>query len=418
MSSIVIAGDTSGSVTLQAPAVSGSTVLNLPATSGTIQASGAGYTTNGVAYATSATGLTTGSALTFDGATTRLMVNASTNGGIGSFYVGNPSASSEYMNIVTSTSGTGALLFGNTTAATAGRYAGAITYSHTANTLAFDTDSTNRMVINSTGLGIGTSSPATKLAVAGGIAGTAGLNISGAGWGVLPYVANSLVIDNNGGETRLFATGANATTDGSFLFYTSQTDGGANERARIDTSGRFLVGTTSFDNLPGSGTSNGTGAALGDSQIKACRSAYTLQIGVTSTGAGIFLQQFFQAGNHVGTITVSNNNATAYQTSSDYRLKDNPQPMTGALEKVATLKPCTWTWKNTGDEGQGFIAHELQAVCPDAVSGTKDGVDKEGKPIYQGVDTSFLVATLTAAIQEQQALITQLTERITALEAK
>ena len=67
MSSIIIAGDTSGSVTLQAPAVSGSTVLNLPATSGTIQASGAGYTTNGVAYATSATGLTTGSALTFDG---------------------------------------------------------------------------------------------------------------------------------------------------------------------------------------------------------------------------------------------------------------------------------------------------------------------------------------------------------------
>jgi hypothetical protein len=67
MSSIVIAGDTSGSVTLQAPAVSGSTVLNLPATSGTIQASGAGYTTNGVAYATSATGLVTGSALTFDG---------------------------------------------------------------------------------------------------------------------------------------------------------------------------------------------------------------------------------------------------------------------------------------------------------------------------------------------------------------
>ena len=73
-------------------------------------------------------------------------------------------------------------------------------------------------------------------------------------------------------------------------------------------------------------------------------------------------------------------------------------------------------WKSDGSAGQGFIAHELQAVVPDCVSGEKDAVelvdikDEEGnvigqeeKPIYQGIDTSFLVATLTAAIQELKA---------------
>jgi hypothetical protein len=77
--------------------------------------------------------------------------------------------------------------------------------------------------------------------------------------------------------------------------------------------------------------------------------------------------------------------------------------MTGALEKVAQLKPCTYTWKSDGSGSQGFIAHELQAVAPECVIGEKDAVDAEGNPQYQGIDTSFLVATLTAAIQELNA---------------
>jgi hypothetical protein len=79
--------------------------------------------------------------------------------------------------------------------------------------------------------------------------------------------------------------------------------------------------------------------------------------------------------------------------------------MTGALAKVAALKPCTYTWKSDGSAGQGFIAHELQEVVPDCVTGTKDAVDADGNPQYQGVDTSFLVATLVAAIQELKAEI-------------
>jgi len=88
------------------------------------------------------------------------------------------------------------------------------------------------------------------------------------------------------------------------------------------------------------------------------------------------------------------------------------------LAVVNQLKPCTYNWKVDGSSGQGFIAHELQAVVPDCVSGEKDEVSADGSPKHQGIDTSFLVATLTAAIQEQQALITSLTARITALEAR
>jgi hypothetical protein len=106
-----------------------------------------------------------------------------------------------------------------------------------------------RARIDSSGrLGIGTSSPSTTLSVAGGISGTAGANISGAGWGVLPYVANSLVIDNNAGETRFFATGADATTRGSFIFYNGETDGGAGAAMVIDSSSRVGIGTTSPTN--------------------------------------------------------------------------------------------------------------------------------------------------------------------------
>jgi hypothetical protein len=90
--------------------------------------------------------------------------------------------------------------------------------------------------------------------------------------------------------------------------------------------------------------------------------------------------------------------------------------MRGALAKVSALSPCTFKWKIDGSDGQGFIAHELQEVVPDCVSGEKDAVDADGNPQYQGIDTSFLVATLTAAIQEQQAIITALTARVEALE--
>jgi hypothetical protein len=135
----------------------------------------------------------------------------------------------------------------------------------------------------------------------------------------------------------------------------------------------------------------------------------------TSDGAGFTYYVFQHGGSGVGSISY-NGSGVSYNTTSDYRLKEDVQPMAGALAKIAALKPCTYKWKADGSDGQGFIAHELQAVMPDCVTGAKDAVDAEGNPVYQGIDTSFLVATLTAAIQEQQAIITSLTARIAALE--
>jgi hypothetical protein len=133
----------------------------------------------------------------------------------------------------------------------------------------------------------------------------------------------------------------------------------------------------------------------------------------TNGGDGI---KFYNASaSNVGNITI-NSGGTAYGTTSDYRLKENIAPMTGALEKVSLLKPVIYTWKTDDSNGQGFIAHELQAIIPDAVVGEKDAVNEDGSIKPQCIDTSFLVATLTAAIQEQQTIINDLKARITALE--
>ena len=120
---------------------------------------------------------------------------------------------------------------------------------------------------------------------------------------------------------------------------------------------------------------------------------------------------------YAGTISV-NGNVTTYGSVSDYRLKENVQPMTGALEKVQALNPVTFTFKNGGQVSQGFIAHELQVVCPDAVTGDKDALKEDGSPNYQGVDTSFLIATLTAAIKELNATVIAQSEAIAALQAR
>jgi len=182
-------------------------------------------------------------------------------------------------------------------------------------------------------------------------------------------------------------------------FKTRNSAGTVVEAVRIDAGQNVLIGATSF--ADGSNVFRISGSTISSgSSVTTTRT----RLEFNSSGLGT-----------VGSIS-TNGSATTYSTSSDYRLKNTIAPMTGALAKVALLKPCTYKWNADGSDGEGFIAHELAEVCPQAVVGEKDAietyVDEDGneqtRSVYQGIDTSFLVATLTAAIQEQQLLIQQL----------
>ena len=251
-----------------------------------------------------------------------------------------------------------------------------------------------RMRIDSSGnVGIGTTAPTARLTIASGTnEGAVRVGDNATYYGALSRVQAT-------DEVRLGAYGPSQN----LVFYTN-----ASERARILSTGQVLIDRTT-------NTNSGKLEIYGDSD-GAFNPLTLIQgaAGATSRNSIVFYR--VSAGASVGTIQTTNT-ATTYNTSSDYRLKENITPMTGALAKVALLKPCTYKWKIDGSDGQGFIAHELDEVVSGCVTGEKDAVDADGKPQYQGIDTSFLVATLTAAIQEQQALITALTTRITALES-
>lgn len=152
-----------------------------------------------------------------------------------------------------------------------------------------------------------------------------------------------------------------------------------------------------------------------------------------NSGTAMFVQiyaiaptliQFANSQGNGGAITMISGGGTLYGTSSDYRLKENIQPMTGALDRVAQLNPVTYNWKVDGSASESFIAHELAEVCPQAVHGEKDGTkeeeyeitpaikDEKGNivtpaemgtrvvPAYQNIDNSHVVPLLAAAIKE------------------
>lgn len=247
-------------------------------------------------------------------------------------------------------------------------------------------------------VGIGTNVPAVKLDVIGGY----GRVLNANNYTQFEVSSSTVTLNHSVDHTALLAQ-SGTTTNHPYRFLTN----GA-ERARIDSSGNLLVGKTSTAT---------TALGWNFSPVAGNAKFDTGQFFVFNRDTNDILLNFRRSDVSVGNINVTTT-ATAYVTSSDYRLKDTIAPMTGALATVAALKPRTYTWKVDGSDGQGFIAHELQAVVPECVTGEKDAVDAEGNPQYQGIDTSFLVATLTAAIQEQQAMIVQLQTDVAALKAK
>jgi hypothetical protein len=188
------------------------------------------------------------------------------------------------------------------------------------------------------------------------------------------------------------------------LVFSTTADGASNptEQMRITSDGRVLFGTT------GTPSASVTGAAF-TPQTNGRMSLFSS----TSSTATQKHVLFFNPNGEVGSIS-TNASATAYTTSSDYRLKENIVPLTGASERVLQLKPSRFNFIADPDiQVDGFIAHEAQKVVPECVTGTKDEVDEDGKPVYQGIDQSKLVPLLTAALQEALQKIEDLKARLT-----
>jgi hypothetical protein len=388
-------------------------------------------TANGVTYLNGSKVLTSGSALTYNGAA--MQINA---------------ASFPALKFGDS----GATLKGEIYYGVGGNDLNIVNYAN--GPIGFSINSSEQMRLTSTGLGIGTSSITDKLTLGsgrikigtGGLAlyvgndgtdnalqlvsgtnikfqsgsgyatnmlldssGNLGLGVTPSAWATVTpvfqvnrasfygYSNEARMSANyyyNAGEKYIASDYATsyAQKNGQHQWYTAPSGTAGNaisftQAMTLDASGNLLLATTTQD--------SGARFTLNDQGV--------VGISMVETGTTSHGRIYFKNGNGVvGQISTSGS-ATTYSTSSDYRLKENIQPMTGALAKVAALKPCIYNWKADGSDGEGFIAHELQAVVPQCVTGEKDAVDAEGNPVYQGIDTSFLVATLTAAIQELKA---------------
>ena len=226
-------------------------------------------------------------------------------------------------------------------------------------------------------------------------------------------VANEILsfASTTGGNAEL----RNTSSTGTFTFTNAN---GASERMRITSAGNVLIGTT--------GTPNGT-SVYGSGFIPVSTGKVALRMASSSTSAGTLIE-FFNPNGSVGNITISAS-ATTYNTSSDYRLKENVVGMTGALDRVAQLKPSRFNFIADSDKVvDGFLAHEVQEVVPEAITGTKDAMKDEEYEVtpavydgdelvteavmgtrsvedYQGIDQSKLVPLLVGAIQELRAEI-------------
>jgi hypothetical protein len=391
---IDLSGSTSGTTTLQATAVAGTTTITLPAATDTLVGKATTDTlTNKTLTAPVISTISNTGTITLPTSTDTLVGRATTD------TLTNKTLTTPVISSLSSASATALTL-------------------QSAGATAITVDTSQKV-------GIGTTSP------------TGILNVKGTGGDALPATSGSTQsaglitrLQQGGGIGSVMDIGGNGGT-GSWIQVTEPSNLATNYNLLLNPNGgNLLVGTTSAVN---------SAAYINLKVNPASKWGMGFQALVTNNyNAMVF---YNVAGSDVGTI-VPGASSTAYNTSSDYRLKENIAPMTGALATVAQLNPCTFKWKATGESTQGFIAHELQEVVPECVTGTKDATrqeeyevtpavkDEQGNittpavmgtrtvPVYQGIDTSFLVATLTAAIQELKAVVDAQATRIATLEAK
>ena len=270
------------------------------------------------------------------------------------------------------------------------------------------------------------------------------------GIGRTPTLSNSKLEVGGADNVSLINVEASGVTGGMGIGSTGlQFFHGSSAKMRIDSSGNLLVGATS----------NPSAGKVVIDYARGVSAGMRIKDTVAAGGTGV-IADFYNASNaSVGAIT-HNSSSTAYNTSSDYRLKTDAQPMVGASDRVLALKPVNFEWISSGDRVDGFLAHEAQAVVPECVTGTKDAMrdeeyevtaavyediiiaavlDEEGNeleaerteqrlvteavmgtrsvPDMQGIDQSKLVPLLTAALQEALTEISALKVRVAALEA-
>jgi hypothetical protein len=171
----------------------------------------------------------------------------------------------------------------------------------------------------------------------------------------------------------------------------------------IDGSGNLLLGKTSVNwmadgtQLENGGETFGVTSSLGGNNFFARKN------NATGTMFG-----FWYNSTNIGNIT-SGTSSVSYNTSSDYRLKENVVELTNATDRLKQLEPKRFNFIADADTTvDGFLAHEVQSVVPEAITGTHNEVDADGNPVYQGIDQSKLVPLLVATIKELEARITAL----------
>jgi hypothetical protein len=323
------------------------------------------------------------------------------------------------------TDGNDGILFHNS----AGVQKGVIFFDTDNDYMLFSTNNTERMRIDSSGrLLVGTSTTSKDFSAV--------------------FQGNSA--DATGGANLLLARGTSSPADGSAIGYLSFTDSNHNTTAQIQAQrdgGTWTSGTSQPGRLVFSTTADGASsptermrisnagnlyvANTGDTPVQSntagaltYRPAGQLEVNGNATQAAFFgrtndgmVVGFYSGGTRRGDVSISGSTCS-FNNTSDYRLKENVASIGNAVTRLNQLKPCRFNFIDEPSKTvDGFIAHEAQAVVPEAVTGEKDAVDADGNPVYQGIDQSKLVPLLTAALQEAIGEIESLKARVVALES-